>query len=169
MISEGFFSCFFEDFNNFLFQSIFLGEENFEDLQICGALYFFLFFCFLIGFLPFGKFFILTELHWLVLVLYLSGVLNFFRGYQPKIIVSEEGVTLVSLTTDILLFFLSWVQPITLWARLIVNLLLGEVALFLVAVSPYSGRVFFLGFFELVVIFVQRAVFFFLLFFYKKN
>lgn len=141
----------------------FLNASEIEGSHIFYLIYMVVFYTLVLGSLPFSR----NELLWLLFYVALAVWLNGLMFNLVAVVNLEEGGFL-SAVMYVLAVIRTLVQPITLSLRITVNLLLGEIILiFLIFSEGYS--LFLRSIYEFFVIFLQRRVFFYLLFSYGKN
>lgn len=144
-------------------ETFFLNALEIEGSHIFYLVYLMVFYSLVLGSLPFS----VNELLW---VLFYMALTVWFNGliFNLIAVVNLEEGGFLSTVMYVLAVIRTIVQPVTLSLRITVNLLLGEVALiFLVFREGYS--LFLRRLYEFFVMFLQRGVFFYLLFSYGKN
>jgi hypothetical protein len=152
----------------------FFGLENKERENYCFYEFFlfFLFFLFL-AYLSYSfikNFFLLNVWMFFVWLLWLSSTFRFLKKYGLFLILVEERGYLLGFFIFVLELLGKLIQVLTLFLRISVNLLLGEVLKFFFS-NFFFGSILplFFCFYEFFVFRVQRMVFFVLLIFYYLN
>lgn len=141
----------------------FLRACDLEGNHFFYLFYLMVFYSLLLGIIPFSKNELMEVLFSLGFLLWVTGCIN---SFSVVLFVEEGGI--LSYFMYILAVVRVLVQPVTLSLRIFVNLLLGE-SIMLLLVFFNSSLMFFRGFYELFVVFLQRRVFCFLLLSYFKN